>query len=359
MRSTASAAAPQRPPRAPRVAIERMKTPGSRARSFMRIRSPRIAPPENGEEGSTATTPTVRPRARATSASPRTSVLLPLPGAPVTPTIWARPVCGYRRVLRASARWPPDSAHVSPRARARVEPSTIWLASAPTSEIIGLPAIVRHRPARGARTSDLGDRRRSPAAGRSPRSTRQREAKLPAALPEGVAVEPEQTGGLELIAARQLERMDQQRTLEKLESVAIDPPGARGRQLGDEWRDRIGDQAPQRAETGRIFAAVMFFGHSVALDSRPPLVGERQADGPDRHESITAGVDPLEVAVEHQELHPAVGGPAPEFWGNELEGHGDERPPREVSDRLILAVDRVVVLGAQSEGHGQADGQGV
>ena len=106
---------------------------------------------------------------------------------------------------------------------------------------------------------------------RSPRSTRQREAKLPAALREGVAGEPEQTGGLELIAARQLERMDQQRTLEELESVAIDPPGARGRQLGDEWRDRIGDQARQRAETGRVFAAVMFFGHSVALDSSPTV----------------------------------------------------------------------------------------
>src|SRR4029450_12995599 len=367
MRSTASAAARQRPPRAPRVAIERMKTPGSRARSFMRIRSPRIAPPENGEEGSTATTPTVRPRARATSASPRTSVLFPLPGPPVTPTIWARPVWGYRRVLRASARCPPDSAHVSPRARARVEPSTIWLASVSTSKIIVLSAILRHRPARGARTSDLGDGRCGPAAGRSPRSTRQCEAELPAALPEGVAVEPEQPGGLELIAARQLERMDQQRTLEELEGVAIDPPGARGRQLGDEWRgricgtarqppqnrrgvgidppgargrqlgdewrDRIGDQARQRAETGRVFAAVMFFGHSVASTLRPPSVGQRQADGPDWHESITARVDPLEVAVEHQELHPALGGPAPEFCGNELEGHGDERPPREVSDR--------------------------
>src|SRR2546425_9446392 len=95
MRSTASAAARDRPPRAPRVAIERMKTPGSRARSLMRIRSPRIAPPENGDDGSTATMPTVRPRARATTASARASVLLPLPGAPVTPTIWARPVCGY------------------------------------------------------------------------------------------------------------------------------------------------------------------------------------------------------------------------------------------------------------------------
>src|SRR5262245_40990778 len=137
MRSTASAAARLRPPRAPRVAIERMKIPGSRARSFMRIRSPRIAPPENGEEGSTATTPTVRPRARAISASARARVLLPLPGAPVSPTICARPVFGSSRAQSAPARARPDSIHVSPRASARVEPSTICVASASTSDITG------------------------------------------------------------------------------------------------------------------------------------------------------------------------------------------------------------------------------
>ena len=93
-RSTASAAARQSPPSAPRVAMLRMKTPGSRARSFMRIRSPRIAPPEYGEEGSTATMPTVSPRARAAVARARASVLLPLPGLPVRPITCARPVCG-------------------------------------------------------------------------------------------------------------------------------------------------------------------------------------------------------------------------------------------------------------------------
>src|SRR3989442_6393352 len=159
MRSTASAAARQRPPRAPRVAIERIKTPGSRARSFMRIRSPRIAPPENGEEGSTATTPTVRPRARATSASPRTSVLLPLPGAPVTPTIWARPVWGYNRALSASARLPPDSAQVSPRGGARAERSPIWLASVSTSDIMVPSAILRHRPTESGGGGGGGGRR--------------------------------------------------------------------------------------------------------------------------------------------------------------------------------------------------------
>ena len=48
----------------PRVAIERMKTPGSVAWSCMRTRSPRIAPPEKGDDGSTASTATSMSAAR-------------------------------------------------------------------------------------------------------------------------------------------------------------------------------------------------------------------------------------------------------------------------------------------------------
>src|SRR5207253_903201 len=46
------------PPRWPRVAIERMNTPGSVACSCIRKRSPRRAPPVNGDVGSTASTET-------------------------------------------------------------------------------------------------------------------------------------------------------------------------------------------------------------------------------------------------------------------------------------------------------------
>ena len=60
----------------------------------MRIRSPRIAPPEKGLVGSTATMATVRPRLRSWLASLSTSVDLPAPGGPVMPTTWARPVSG-------------------------------------------------------------------------------------------------------------------------------------------------------------------------------------------------------------------------------------------------------------------------
>ena len=54
VRSLAASAGPHQP----RVALERKKRPGSVARSFIRMRSPRRAPPEYGDVGSTATTPT-------------------------------------------------------------------------------------------------------------------------------------------------------------------------------------------------------------------------------------------------------------------------------------------------------------
>ncbi len=47
-----------------------------------------------GDDGSTATTATVRPDARTSPIRAATSVLLPAPGAPVIPTRWARPAFG-------------------------------------------------------------------------------------------------------------------------------------------------------------------------------------------------------------------------------------------------------------------------
>ena len=52
------------PPRWPRLAIDRMNTSGSVACSCIRTRSPSSAPPVNGDVGSTASTPTRRPRPR-------------------------------------------------------------------------------------------------------------------------------------------------------------------------------------------------------------------------------------------------------------------------------------------------------
>jgi hypothetical protein len=64
MRSMTSLVVVAKPPKEPRVAMDRMKIPGSVARSFMRIRSPSRAPPEYGDVGSTATTPIRSCRAR-------------------------------------------------------------------------------------------------------------------------------------------------------------------------------------------------------------------------------------------------------------------------------------------------------
>ena len=57
-------AAGDSPPRWPRLASERMNTPSSSSVAVMRMRSPRMAPPDTGLEGSTAMMPTVLPWAR-------------------------------------------------------------------------------------------------------------------------------------------------------------------------------------------------------------------------------------------------------------------------------------------------------
>ena len=56
------------------------------------MRSPSSAPRENGLDGSTETTPTVRSRSRTCPTSAPIRLDLPTPGGPVTPTIAARPV---------------------------------------------------------------------------------------------------------------------------------------------------------------------------------------------------------------------------------------------------------------------------
>ena len=92
--SSACSAASARPPRWPRVPIERMKTSGSRKWSLSRMRSPSSAPCENGLEGSTETTPTVISRSRTCRISAETRLDFPTPGGPVTPTEYVEPVCG-------------------------------------------------------------------------------------------------------------------------------------------------------------------------------------------------------------------------------------------------------------------------
>ena len=76
------------------MAIERMNTPGSMKWSCMRTRSPRMAPPEKGDDGSMASTATSLPVARTVPMSPVVSVDFPAPGAPVRPTVTVWPPSG-------------------------------------------------------------------------------------------------------------------------------------------------------------------------------------------------------------------------------------------------------------------------
>ena len=92
--SAACSAASLSPPSAPRLAIERMKTPASRKCSVSRMRSPSSAPWVKGDDGSMESTATSRSCSRRSLVSAAMSVDLPAPGAPVSPTIAARPVCG-------------------------------------------------------------------------------------------------------------------------------------------------------------------------------------------------------------------------------------------------------------------------
>jgi hypothetical protein len=67
--------------------MERMNTPSSVAWSCMRTRSPRMAPPVNGDDGSTASTPTSLPDRRTSPIRQSVRVDFPAPGAPVMPTV--------------------------------------------------------------------------------------------------------------------------------------------------------------------------------------------------------------------------------------------------------------------------------
>ena len=109
--------------RAPREAIERTNAPSSRVSSCIRIRSPSNAPPVNGLDGSTASTPTVRPRARHASAYLSVSVLFPAPGGPVKPIRNASPTPAWMAWRISSKPGPWFSIQVSPRARARRSPA--------------------------------------------------------------------------------------------------------------------------------------------------------------------------------------------------------------------------------------------
>ena len=102
-----------RPPSRSPAAIERMKMPRSAGSASIRARSPSSAPPERFDEGSTASTATLRPSLRQPATSALSSVDLPAPGGPVTPTM-----CAGASRPRAAGETAPSRAEISGRAAA-------------------------------------------------------------------------------------------------------------------------------------------------------------------------------------------------------------------------------------------------
>ncbi len=93
-----------------------MNTPASTVWPCIRMRSPSSAPPENGDDGSIASTPTRRPLARNADTSIDVDVDLPTPGGPVRPSTRARPVKGDKEA--DTARKSGLSSSTSERSRA-------------------------------------------------------------------------------------------------------------------------------------------------------------------------------------------------------------------------------------------------
>ncbi len=139
--AAASAVVPARPPRCPREAIERMNTSPSAAYCCIRMRSPRMAPPVTGLDGSMASTATARSALRASATSADTSVDLPLPGGPVTPTSCAPMALEKSNRRASSATDDLDSTAVSKRVSARREPDRAsWARRIPAPLALGTVA---------------------------------------------------------------------------------------------------------------------------------------------------------------------------------------------------------------------------
>ena len=153
---TASAVASASPPWWPRLAIERMKTPGSRKWSARRMRSPSTAPRVNGLVGSTLTTATDLPARRSSPARPLMRVLLPAPGGPVIPTRHARPVSGWRAATSSRPSGPSRSARLIARPIARRSPART---PAMSGSSVTPPRRAHRRPRRGSARSPPGSRR--------------------------------------------------------------------------------------------------------------------------------------------------------------------------------------------------------
>ena len=165
-----------------------MNSPRSAGSASIRARSPSSAPPERLEVGSTASTATVRPSSRQARASALSSVDLPAPGGPVTPTTCAgasppsragetsassAAICSRAAGARFSTRFSAAGAAVRSRSRSRAPSSAPF--TAPRARIRLRDAGGRAaRPTRRGRGAEVEAADRRPAV-----SARRRRAAPP------------------------------------------------------------------------------------------------------------------------------------------------------------------------------------
>src|SRR5437588_11990074 len=313
-RSATSSVVVARPPCAPRVAMERMKTCGSRLADSIRMRSPSSAPPVNGLVGSTATTPTESPCPRYCWMSRSVSVLLPAPGGPVMPIRRAAPRasrgCAWLSTRSKPSRW--FSTRVIARASAagscRSSASRMRSTLMQSNQTRGAPsrpllrAIERHGPHRARPHRDALHPRGS---GREDIEFQslQRE---PLPRPGDASQRLEQQAAHRLRAPR-LER-DPEALLEPARGgVALDRDDAGGGLAGggrrrarlEDLRHQVPQQILERHEPcrpaefvehhGEVTPAALHFQHEIRRTSR---AGHDQG-GADRHGRV--GRDPQQV----------------------------------------------------------------
>src|SRR5205807_5235378 len=113
--------------------MDRMYTPESVAWSCIRTRSPSSAPPENGDDGSTASTPTRRPSPRYARTSAAVDVDLPTPGLPVSPMTRACPAYGISATITSRSSGEAFYTNEISRPTARASPARARSTNAPTS----------------------------------------------------------------------------------------------------------------------------------------------------------------------------------------------------------------------------------
>ena len=131
------------PPSVPEEGEGRTKAAGSAESRFMRVLSPRIEPPLRTDEGSTASTATLWPRAVRLEPSASISVDLPAPGTPLRPIRIVEAGVGDSRssTAAASRRWSArvDSTSVIARLSAARRPLRISLANVSASGASAMP----------------------------------------------------------------------------------------------------------------------------------------------------------------------------------------------------------------------------